>query len=103
MANLNTSVRLKQKTLPESELVKQMEDTAKQMKSKLVEVFIPDAYRAGFGDPVSFSVNGVRLEVPIGKRIKVPEPHAKHINRLMKGTVLTKQQNTLSPEEVYED
>jgi hypothetical protein len=100
--NLNTAT-LKQKTKPEPEIKAEMEKAAKTLKNDLVDVFIPDAYRSGLGDPVMFSVNGVRVEIPVGEKIKVPEAHALHVQRLMKGTVLTKNQRTLSPEEVYSE
>lgn len=100
--NLNTA-KPKQKTMPEAELKKSMEKAAKETKSNLVEVLIPEAYRSGLGDPVMFSVNGVRVEIPVGEKVQVPEAHALHVQRLMKGTVLTKNQNQLSPEEVYKD
>lgn len=103
MARQLNKAQPKQKTLPEEQLRKNMEEASKQIKSELVEVFIPDAYRSGLGDPVMFSVNGVRVEIPVGEKVKVPEAHAKHVQRLMKGTVLTKNQNHLPPEEVYKD
>jgi len=100
--NLNTA-KPKQKTLPEEVLRKEMEKAAKSVNSDLVEVFIPDAYASGLGNPVMFSVNGVRVEIPVGEKVKVPEAHAAHLQRLMKGTVLTKNQKQLTPEEVYND
>jgi hypothetical protein len=100
--NLNTA-KPKQKTLPEDVLRKEMEKAARSVKTDLVEVFIPDAYAAGLGSPVMFSVNGVRVEIPVGEKVKVPEAHALHVQRLMKGTVLTKNQKQLTPEEVYKD
>jgi len=99
---LNTA-QVREKTKPENEIKKEMEKAAAHLKSELVEVIVPDAYRAGLGDPVMFSVNGVRVEIPVGKKIQVPKPHAEHLQRLMKGTVLTKNQKTLSPEELYKD
>jgi hypothetical protein len=50
-----------------------------------------------------FSVNGIRVEIPVGVKTMVPEPHAKHIARLMKAAVINKTQRRLKPEEVYED
>lgn len=100
--NLNTA-KPKQKTLPEDVLKREMEKAAKSVNSDLVEVFIPDAYAAGLGNPVMFSVNGVRVEIPVGEKVKVPEAHALHVQRLMKGTVLTKNQKQLTPEEVYSE
>lgn len=100
--NLNTA-KPKQKTLPEDVLKTEMEKAAKSLNADLVEVFIPDAYASGLGNPVMFSVNSVRVEVPVGEKIKIPAPHAAHLQRLMKGTVLTKNQKQLTPEEVYND
>lgn len=100
--NLNTA-KVREKTKPENEIKKDMEAAAAKLKSELVEVSIPEAYRSGLGDPVMFSVNGVRVEVPVGQKVKIPKPHAAHLQRLMKGTVLTKNQRQLSPEEVYND
>ena len=100
--NLNTA-KVREKTKPEAEIKKEMEKAAKLLKSDLVEVYIPDAYAAGLGNPVMFSVNGVRVEVPVGERVKIPKPHALHVDKLMRGTVLTKNQKQLSPEEIYRD
>lgn len=102
--NINTSATLKQSTKPEAELQAELEKAAKLSKeAELVEVFIPDAYRGAFGDPLTFSVNAVSVSIPIGKKIKVPKPHALHAQRLMKGAVISKTQKRLTPEEVYED
>ena len=68
-----------------------------------VEVFVPEVYRAAFGDPLHFSVNGVSIMIPIGQKIKVPKPFADHAQRLMKGAVLSKNQKRPTPEEIYED
>ena len=101
---INTDVTLKQNTKPEAELEKDVERAYKEVKAeKMMEVLIPEAYRGAFGDPLKFSVNGVRLEVPIGVKTMVPEPHYKHIQRLMKGAVISKNQKRLTPEEVYSD
>lgn len=100
---INTTVTLKQNTKPEEEIKTELEKAARVTKSKLVEVLIPDVYRAAFGDPAMFSVNGVRIEVPIGVKTMVPQPHAKHIARLMKAAVINKTQKRLKPEEVYKD
>jgi len=100
---MNTSV-LKQKAKPQAEIEKEMQAAAKKMGSdKLVELFIPEAYKASFGVPFRFSVNGVSIEVPIGMKVKVPEAHALHAQRMMKGAVLSKNQKRLKPEEVYND
>jgi len=71
--------------------------------SPKVEVFIPDAYRSSFGDPLHFSVNGISIMIPIGEKIKVPKPFAEHAQRMMKGAVISKNQKRLTPEELYED
>ena len=68
-----------------------------------VEVFVPEVYRAAFGDPLHFSVNGVSIMIPIGQKIKVPKPFADHAQRLMKGAVLSKNQKRPTPEEIYKD
>ena len=71
--------------------------------SEKVEILVPDVYRAAFGDPLHFSVNGISIMIPIGRKIKVPKPFADHAQRLMKGAVLSKNQKALTPEELYED
>lgn len=102
--NINTSATLKQKTKPQNQLEQEMQTAYNRVKAeKMVEITIPEAYRGAFGDPLTFSVNGVRVEVPIGKKVSIPEPHYKHAQRLMKGAVISKSQKRLSPEEVYED
>jgi hypothetical protein len=68
-----------------------------------VEILVPDVYRAAFGDPLHFSVNGVSIMIPIGEKIKVPKPFAEHAQRMMKGAVLSKNQRRLTPEELYKD
>ena len=68
-----------------------------------VEILVPDVYRAAFGDPLHFSVNGVSIMIPIGQKMKVPKPFAEHAQRMMKGAVLSKNQRRLTPEEIYED
>jgi hypothetical protein len=68
-----------------------------------VEILVPEVYRAAFGDPLHFSVNGVSIMIPIGQKIKVPKPFAEHAQRLMKGAVLSKNQKRPTPEELYED
>ena len=68
-----------------------------------VEILVPEVYRAAFGDPLHFSVNGVSIMIPIGEKIKVPKPFADHAQRMMKGAVLSKNQRRLTPEELYED
>ena len=66
-----------------------------------VEILVPEVYRAAFGDPLHFSVNGVSIMIPIGQKIKVPKPFADHAQRMMKGATLSKNQRPLTPEEIY--
>jgi hypothetical protein len=103
--NINTTAKLRegQVTKPETKLKKELETASRQTGSKLVEIFIPEVYKAAFGNPMQFSVNGVRVEIPIAQKIKVPEIHALHAQRLMKSAVLNKTQKRPSPEEVYKD
>jgi hypothetical protein len=84
----------------EKSLQKAFEAFAKEPK---VDILVPDVYRAAFGDPLHFSVNGVSIMIPIGEKVKVPKPFADHAHRLMKGAVLSKNQKRLTPEEIYED
>jgi hypothetical protein len=101
---INTSATLKQNSKPQAELEQDIEQAYKAVKAdKMMELFIPEAYRGAFGDPLKFSVNGVRLEVPIGVKTMVPEPHYMHAQRLLKGAVISKNQKRLTPEEVYSD
>jgi hypothetical protein len=101
---VNTTATLKQNTKPQAELEKDIERAYKEVGAeRMIEVIIPEAYRGAFGDPLTFSVNGVRLEVPINVKTSVPEPHYLHIQRLMKGATISKNQKRLSPEEVYQD
>ena len=101
---INTSATLKQNTKPQEELEKDIERAYKEVKAeKMLDITIPEAYRGAFGDPLTFSVNGVRIEVPIGVKTSIPEPHYNHAQRLMKGAVISKNQKRLSPEEVYSD
>lgn len=101
---VNTTATLKQNTKPQNEIERDIEKAYKEVKAdKMIELFIPEAYRGAFGDPLKFSVNGVRLEVPIGVKTMVPEPHYLHAQRLMKGAVISKTQKRLTPEEVYSD
>ena len=71
--------------------------------SEKVDILVPEVYRAAFGDPLHFSVNGISIMIPIGQKIKVPKPFAEHAQRMMKGAVLSKNQKRLTPEELYED
>ena len=70
-------------------------------ESEKVEILVPDVYRAAFGDPLHFSINGVSIMIPIGQKIKVPKPFADHAQRLMKGAVLSKNQKRPTPEDLY--
>lgn len=103
--NINTTAKLRegQVAKPEAKLKKELETAAKLTGSKLVEIFIPEVYKAAFGNPMQFSVNGVRVEIPIAQKTMVPEVHAAHAQRLMKAAVINKTQKRLAPEEVYED
>jgi hypothetical protein len=103
--NINTTTKLKagQVTKKQAELEKDLANAAKATGTKLVDIFIPEVYKAAFGNPMMFSVNGVRVEIPIAQRIKVPEAHALHAQRLMKSAVLNKTQKRPLPEEVYEN
>jgi hypothetical protein len=103
--NINTTAKLRdgQVTKPEAKLKKELETAARAVGSRLVDIFIPEVYKAAFGNPMQFSVNGVRVELPIAQKIKVPEAHALHAQRLMKAAVLNKTQKRPSPEEVYKD
>ena len=103
--NINTTTKLRegQVAKPEVKLKKELETAARQTGSKLVEIFIPEVFKAAFGNPMQFSVNGVRVEIPIAQKIMVPELHAKHAERLMKAAVINKSQKRLQPDEVYKD
>ena len=99
---VNTSATLKQNTKPEAELKADLEKAARQLKSEAThKLIIPDVYAAAFGDPVMFSVNGVRVEIPIGEEVMVSEAHYKHAQRLMKGAVLNKTQRRPEPADIY--
>jgi len=103
--NINTTAKLRegQVAKPEQKLKKELETAARQTGSKMVDIYIPEVYKAAFGNPMQFSVNGVRVEIPIAQTIQVPEIHAKHAQRLMKSAVLNKTQKRRTPEEVYKD
>jgi hypothetical protein len=103
--NINTTTKLRQGqvTKPQSELMKDLENASATTGSKLVDIYIPEVYKAAFGNPMQFSVNGVRVEIPIAEKIKVPEIHALHAQRLMKSAVLNKTQKRPGPDEVYKD
>jgi len=102
--NINTTATLKQSTKKESELQADLQAANAKIKdSKMVEILVPEAYRGAFGDPMEFSVNGVSVQIPLNKKIMVPEAHAEHAQRLMKGAVLSKSQKRLTPEEIFND
>lgn len=103
--NINTTAKLRsgQIAKPQVELISELEGASKATGSELVDLFIPEVYKAAFGNPMTFSVNGVRVEIPIAQKIKVPAIHAAHAQRLMKAAVLNKTQKRLTPQEVYED
>jgi hypothetical protein len=103
--NINTTAKLRegQVTKPEEKLKKELETAARAVGSKLVDIYIPEVYKAAFGNPMQFSVNGVRVEIPIAQTVQVPKAHALHAQRLMKSAVLNKTQKRRSPEEVYKD
>ena len=95
---------LKEQAAPSSEIEKSWQRALEAFKNEeRVELFIPEVYRAAFGNPLHFSVNGVSIQIPLGKKIKVPKPFADHAQRMMKGAVLSKNQKPLTPEELYED
>jgi hypothetical protein len=92
---------LREKPAPNSAIEKSWENAFKAFASSpKVDILVPDVYRAAFGDPLHFSVNGVSIMIPIGQKIKVPKPFAEHAQRLMKGAVLSKNQRRLTPEEI---
>jgi hypothetical protein len=99
----NTEI-LREQAAPEGAVAKSLENAFKAFAAEAkVELFVPDVYRAAFGDPLHFSVNGVSIMIPIGEKVKVPKPFAEHAHRLMKGAILSKNQKRLTPEEIYED
>lgn len=101
---LNTQDILRQSTKSDAELQKDLNTASAKMKAQtMVDLIIPEAYRGAFGDPVNFSVNGVSVEIPIGKKVQVSESHARHAQILMKGATISKNQKRLTPEELYKD
>ncbi len=95
---------LKEQPAPNATIEKSWREAFKAFAdSPKVDILVPDVYRAAFGDPLHFSVNGVSIMIPIGRKIKVPKPFAEHAQRMMKGAVLSKNQKALTPEELYED
>ena len=99
----NTEV-LREQPAPQGAIEKSLQKAFEAFANEeKVEIFVPDVYRAAFGDPLHFSVNAVSIMIPIGERIKVPKHFAEHAQRLMKGAVLSKNQKRPTPEEIYED
>ena len=95
---------LKEQAAPNSEIEKSWKKAFEAFAdSPKVDILVPEVYRAAFGDPLHFSVNGVSIMIPVGEKIKVPKPFADHAHRMMKGAVLSKNQRALTPEELYED
>jgi len=83
------------------ELQAELTATAKRMNQKQKTINVPKVFKASFGDPAMFSVNGYRIEVPLGVDVLVPVPHFEHLQRLMKGAIFTKEQQTPEPHEIY--
>lgn len=95
---------LKEQAAPNSEIEKSWQRAFNAFAdAEKVDILVPEVYRAAFGDPMHFSVNGISILIPIGQKIKVPKPFADHAQRMMKGAVLSKNQRALTPEELYED
>jgi|OM-RGC.v1.029722640 hypothetical protein len=101
---INDTTILRQSASPEGVIEKSWKAAFDAFaNSEKVDIFVPDVYRAAFGDPMHFSVNGISIMIPIGEKIKVPKPFADHAQRMMKGAILSKGQTRLTPEELYED
>jgi len=93
---------LREQAAPNAAIEKSWKEAFKAFaKSEKVEILVPDVYRAAFGDPMHFSVNGISIMIPIGQKIKVPKPFAEHAERMMKGAVLSKTQSRPKPEDLY--
>jgi len=93
---------LREQAAPNSVIEKSWDTAFKAFAdAEKVDIMVPDVYRAAFGDPLHFSVNGVSIMIPIGQKIKVPKPFADHAQRLMKGAVLSKNQSRPTPEDLY--
>lgn len=101
--NINTTVTLKQTAKPSDEINAELARAAAQAGSSLVKILIPEVFTGAFGNPMTFSVNGIRVEIPIGVEVEVPALHAEQAKRMMKGAVLTKTQRLLNPDEIYKD
>lgn len=102
--NINTKESLmKNSGKRVADLQKELNATAKTMNVKSVTLNIPEVFKASLGNPAMFTVNGIRVEIPLGEDMKVPEPHAQHAKRLMRGAVMVKGQDRPKPEDVYKD
>jgi len=82
-------------------LQRELTAIAKSIGVKTRKINIPLVYKASLGDPAMFTVNAVRVEIPLGVEIAVPIPHALHAERLMKGAVMVKGQDRPKPEDIY--
>lgn len=102
---INTTASLRQPTKSEEALQKELTKAQKAFGAdvEMMDLLIPEAFNGYFSNPAKFSVNGVVVEVPIGKMVKVPKPHYLHAQRLMNGAVLSKNQKRPTPEEVYKN
>ena len=83
------------------DLTRELKASALKMKTTTKKLTIPKVFKASFGDPAMFSVNGVRVEIPLGVEMPVPLPHYEHAHRLMNGAVFTKGQERPKPEDIY--
>lgn len=100
--NVNTKNSLmKNSGKTNAELQKELTAVAKRMGVKEVKITIPEVFKASLGDPAMFTVNAIRVEIPLGVEVSVPEPHALHAGRLMKGAVMVKGQERPKPEDIY--
>lgn len=84
-----------------AELQGELKAVATKMNTTTKKLNIPKVFKASFGDPAMFSVNGVRVEIPLGIDMMVPLPHYDHAYRLMGGAVFTKGQDRPKPEDIY--
>ena len=84
-----------------ADLASELKATAVKMKTTTKKLNIPPVFKASFGDPAMFSVNGIRVEIPLGVDMPVPLPHYEHAQRLMSGAVFTKGQERPKPEDIY--
>lgn len=75
---VNTTKSMKEKTVTAAELDKQMKEASKRLgETKKVEVMIPEYLRKRVGNNVPVGVNGAVIHVPVGQKVKIPEPMAK--------------------------